>query len=96
MGEPKFSLDDFKRWVKNQDFNEKLDRPTNEIGTLVESKVNYKKLVQKMYTEDGSIREMAKEFMKSGGVIKDIDGQNFIVEVNTGMFYVPQNYVQPQ
>ena len=94
MNEPEFfSLDNFKRWMKDQnefDLNMKKKFP---IGEQVESKISAKKLASVMNLEDGQMNRVVKDFMKNGGKIKEVSGSDFLIEVTMGTFYIAKNYV---
>ena len=93
---PNFTLSHFKKWMGEQkgytDHQKKLH---HIIGTKVEAKVPSCKLVQVSSTEEGDLTELIVSFQESGGVVTDIDGKNFLVEVDIGTFYVPRQYVRP-
>ena len=90
--EPSFSLNfsDFKKWMKNQ----KETMSDEKIGIKVESKVPFKKLMNKINPEEGELEELAKDFKKEGGTILEMDGQTLLVEVGSGSFYIPRSYVR--
>jgi hypothetical protein len=92
----KFCLDNFKRWMKEQNRDHMMDRPETPslVGTYVESKVGVKKLVAKMVTEGNNLEELAIEFRESGGRIAEVDGKNFLIEVGAGAFYLNRFYVR--
>jgi hypothetical protein len=64
------------------------------IGELVESKVSSKKFSEVMTLEDGQMNKVVKDFIKNGGKIKEVSGNDFLVEVTMGTFYIPKNYVR--
>jgi hypothetical protein len=91
----KFSFDDFKRWIKSQDQRQDA-RPVQKtfLGTWVESKINTKKLMSKMCSESGDVEELALDFKRDGGIVIDVEGKEFIIEVDSGTFTIPRNYVK--
>jgi hypothetical protein len=36
---------------------------------------------------------MAKEFVEAGGVLKKVDGDEYLIEVGSGSFYIHKKYV---
>tara|TARA_Y100000034_G_scaffold3535_1_gene4280 strand:- start:7202 stop:7489 length:288 start_codon:yes stop_codon:yes gene_type:complete len=89
-----FSLYDFKKWMDNQK-DEQSPRPRSKfIGTWVESKLRAKKLVIKIDAQEGEPKDLVEDFMESGGRIIDVDGLSFLVEVESGNFYVPRLFVK--
>lgn len=94
---PNFSLDDFKKWMRDQKGPKPLDKPKKHmdvIGTCVESKINTKRLLDNILSENSNIEDMAIDFKHNGGTIKDVDGKNFLIEVNSGQFVIPRHYVR--
>jgi hypothetical protein len=90
-----FSPDVFRKWLEKQDQPEsKMTRKNHLIGTLVESKLNAKRTRERMCVEEGDLYELSKEFSKSGGSIIGIDDKNFIIEVYSGTFSMPRQFVR--
>lgn len=84
-----FNFADFKKWIKNQD-----DSPNKIIiGLTVESKISTKKLLSKIECQDGDIEEVTKDFKKNGGIINEVNGHIFLIEVASGTFLVHRMYV---
>jgi len=94
MTKPNFSLDDFKKWMKEpKHFS--LERKIKSLeGTTIESKISAKKLSEKMIAEEGEAEELAKDFFKNGGTINEVNDTNFLVEVDSGLFYIARKYVK--
>lgn len=92
----KFSFNDFKRWIKDQESQRQESHSTHKtfLGTWVESKINTKKLMDRMSSETGDIEELALEFKRDGGIIVDVDGKDFHIEVDSGTFSIARNYVK--
>ena len=88
-----FNFSEFKRWMEHQTDNDDKTKP-NMIGLQVESKVTFKKLLSRIETQDGEIEEVARDFKKNGGTIKELDGPNFLIEVTSGSFIVHRMYVK--
>lgn len=95
--EPSFSLNDFKKWMASQ-----TDKPTRKsrnhselVGTMVESRVGVKRLVNKMTVDDGEARELAEDFKNHGGVVVDSDkDENLLIEVDSGTFMLPKFFTK--
>lgn len=88
-----FSLDNFKKWMKNQnEFDSKIGKKF-PIGEQVTSKISAKKLVNVMNLENGQMNKVVKDFMKNGGKISEVSGNEFLIEVTMGSFYIQKNYV---
>jgi hypothetical protein len=89
--EPSFSLNDFKKWMENQNTEEK----TNDIvGMSVESKISMKKLLEKIEPESGDLYEVAKDFRRQGGRVAEMDGSSLLIEVNSGSFIISRLFVR--
>lgn len=86
-----FNFSEFKSWMKNQ---QDCNLNQNIIGLQVESKISFKKLITKIEVEDGELKEVAKEFIKSGGTIKEVNGQNFLIEVKKGIFLINRTHTK--
>lgn len=82
--------DDFKTWMKKQSSS------SNQYieGAKVESKLSYKKLLSKIYPEEGETDILAKEFALKGGTIKEENGENFLVKVQSGEFFILKSHVE--
>ena len=95
MSDSKLSLDNFKRWIKSHDeMHFKTEKIKNGlIGVAVESKVDVVKIIEKMSTEETDEEEIAEDFVKNGGVIADVAGRNFVIEVKNGSFIINRCYV---
>lgn len=92
--EPSFSLQDFKKWMDNQNDQPK-SRHAHLIGIHVESKLGTKRLVNKITLAEGDVDELAKEFKRDGGVILEVDEEcNLLIEVDSGTFTIPRYFVR--
>jgi len=91
----KFSLDNFKRWMKDHDEDHTLEKPVAPelIGSMVESKFSAKKILAKMECETDNPEEVARSFAKSGGKIVEVDGKNYLIETDVGSFCIKSCYV---
>lgn len=87
-----FNLSDFKKWMEHQ--QDAKARP-NMVGVQVESKIPYKKLVSRIIeSEEGEVIDVAKDFKRNGGTVTDVDGHNFLIEVDSGSFLIHRMYVK--
>lgn len=88
-----FNLDDFKRWMrkteeKTLDEGEIFERKSKLIGIEVESKIEEDRLLAKIEVEDGYPEELAFEFSENGGTISEVEGKKFLIEVDSGSFFI--------
>ena len=90
--EPSFSLNDFRKWMENQ--NEEKTLSNDKKGIRVETRIPFKRLVSKINPEEGELMELAKDFRKNGGTILEMDGQTLLIEVDSGTFYISRSYVR--
>ena len=88
--EPSFSLNDFKKWMANQ--NE--EKTPDIIGMTVESKISMKKLLDKIEPETGELYEVAKDFRTHGGRVSEMDGSSLLIEVDSGSFIISRLFVR--
>ena len=84
--------DNFKRWIRSQnDFEASLEK--NLLGSIAETKFSAKRIAKKIIIENGKIQKVSKEFVEKGGVIKEIDGEEYLIEVDSGSFYINKKYI---
>lgn len=86
-----FDFSQFKKWI-----NEQHESKNDSIihGIEVESKISFKKLLDKIIeTEDGELLEVAKSFRSSGGTITEVDGHTFRILTKQGSFLIDRTYV---
>ena len=84
--------DNFKKWMKSQsDFEVNMDQSL--IGLNVETKLSPKRLFSKITLENGKALKVIKEFLEFGGSLKSVDGDEYLIEVKSGSFYVNKKYV---
>ena len=84
--------DNFKKWMRSQsDFDASMDQSLE--GSPVETKFSAKRIVDHMIHEEGRVPKMAKEFVEDGGSIKKVDGDEYLIEVKSGSFYIHKKYV---
>ena len=96
---PNFSLDDFKRWMRTNDGDDDVQpevehQSSNLIGVAVEPKIDEDRIQAKMEVEDGYPEDLALDFSENGGVIANVDGKYFLIEVDSGSFLIHRAYVR--
>ena len=47
-----------------------------------------------MQPESGNLNELAMDFVNNNGIISNIDGKVFLIEVDSGEFYIERHYVR--
>ena len=88
----KLNADNFKKWIKNQDeFDTTLENDI--IGASVETKFGRKKISHHVIIENGIPAKVIKEFLENGGTLKQINGDDYLIEVNSGCFFINKKYV---
>lgn len=95
------SVNDFKKWLSSQkDLSEFFSIDTNDqenseelIGVQVVSKVNEKKLLRRIETDDDP-ETLVKEFLEEGGSVVAVDEQMIEIEVSSGSLTLPKFYVK--
>ena len=93
MTEPNlyFTTNDFKKWMKLSEQKEGQQQKQNKlVGIQVESKIGTKRLMVNIDPKEGNLHELAKDFKTNGGIINDVDGKIFLIEVNSGFFSIPR------
>lgn len=98
MTRPSFSFDDFKKWMDEHEEEDRVHQPyqfeNNLLGLKVESKISSKKLASKIIAEEGELEDLVFDFKKNGGEITEVNGKDFLIEVNSGKFYLSRYYVR--
>jgi hypothetical protein len=87
-----FDFGQFRKWI-----NEQNDKKNSDIttGLEVESKISYKKLLNKILeVNEGEKIEIAKQFRRFGGVILETNGPNFLIETPKGSFYIEKIFIK--
>ena len=76
------NVNDFKKWMKDQEDQEAMKAEKIDLaGTEVESKVNSRRLVENMWTEEGHEIELALDFRKNGGIVSTVTCRSeFVLE----------------
>lgn len=80
--------DDFKRWISRQEDSESEPIPNGIVGSFVEAKHCGKKTARCITVESGRAGRIVREFIQSGGIVKEVDGDECLVEVSSGSFYI--------
>lgn len=90
--EPSFSLNDFKRWMASQKHQTpESARKSRLVGAFAESKIGAKRLLNHMTVEEGEAAELARDFRRYGGTVREVDrDSNLLIEVESGSFRVPK------
>ena len=77
--------DDFKKWMKVQEDEEE---PRGQVvGMKVEARFCGKRIAREMTLESGRAGRVVREFIKNGGTVKSVDGEEYLIEVKSGSFY---------
>jgi hypothetical protein len=82
--------DNFKRWMKAHEENENDE--ASLIGLKVEAKYCGKKIARNIVLESGRAGRVVREFVQNGGLIKSADGGDYLIEVDSGSFYLNRKY----
>lgn len=88
-----FSLNDFRKWIASKK-DERAEKKSPLIGRCVESKISAKRVAVRMTNEEGSSRKLAKEFKEFGGTIIGVEGDELLIEVDSGTFRIPKFLVR--
>jgi hypothetical protein len=78
--------DDFRRWIKKKEDQE--DQDAWMVGRKVDPKFCGKKTARNISLESGKAGRVVREFVQAGGVIKSVCGDEVLVEVDSGSFYI--------
>lgn len=89
---PYINPDSFKRWMKSQnDFDTNIEQ--NLIGSFAETKFSGKRIIKNITIEQGKENRVVKDFIENGGTIKEINEEEYLIEVKSGSFYINKKYV---
>lgn len=80
--------DGFRRWMKRHQDEEAAELKSSMIGASVEAKHCGKRTARSITIESGRVGRVVREFIQGGGVVRDIDGDEYLVEVPSGSFYI--------
>jgi translation initiation factor IF-1 len=85
--------DNFKKWMRTHGEEFEVSMENNVVGLNVETKFSGKRMIHKMTIESGDAVKVAKEFVELGGVIENVDGDEYLIKVNSGSFYTNKKNV---
>lgn len=77
--------DDFKKWMKKHEEDDPSEG-LNLVGVRVEARYCGKRMARSISLESGKAGRVVREFIQNGGVVKSIDGDEFVIEVESGSF----------
>lgn len=90
-----FNLDDFKKWMSQQNDATDTHMESKLIGLEVESKLhNARRIAKNIESYDGDLHEIAVCFKEYGGRITDVDDKLFYIETNEGSFVMHRCFVK--
>ena len=84
------NADNFRRWIKSHSDEQE---PADMTGAEVQAKYGAKKMMKCMCVESGKAGRVIREFMDSGGTVKSISGNEYLVEVPSGEFTINKRFV---
>jgi hypothetical protein len=85
--------DDFKRWMRRQDEGDGPEEGPSLVGSSVEARHCGKKTARCITLESGRAGRVVREFLQGGGVVKGVEGEECLVEVSSGSFYIKKRDV---
>lgn len=78
---------EFKKWIDNkEDNNNMIDK-----GSIVTTNLKLKTLVERIdciKTMDHSVIDIAKNFLKNGGMVKEVQGDELLIKGKKGLFLI--------
>ena len=86
-----FNIDNFKKWMNNHPQSEQ--ETGSVVGVEVQARFGAKKTMRNMTVESGKVGRVIREFMSSGGTIKSVDENYYLVEVASGSFTINKKMV---
>jgi len=88
----RFSLENFKKWMSQQ---KPIENKSNRlIGLKVEAKIGAKRIAKHVLSHDGDLGEVCDDFKRNGGLIQEVDGINFLIEVSSGTLKIHRCFVK--
>lgn len=87
------SFNDFKKWMDKQGDG---STPGHYLGMKVESKICFKRLLDKIEPQEGELHDIARDFRRHGGKLLQTDDQAFLVECASGKFTISRLFVRHQ
>jgi hypothetical protein len=88
-----FSMDQFKKWLSEQDQVKETPKesPLNKfVGHMAHAKVSRRKLLEKIEEASNDEFELIEEFRNEGGQIYDVNGAHLCIETDGGTFEIPR------
>ena len=86
-----FNLSEFKKWVDESNDKKSID---NFIGSLVESKISFKKLLDVGETIEVNSKKVLKEFILNGGNVIGKNENTLLIENKKGKFELHKMYIK--
>lgn len=84
------NVDNFKRWIAD---NPESEGQPNMIGMEVQARYGAKKTMRNMSVESGRAGKVIREFMDVGGVVREVSGGEYLVEVPSGGFTIHKKFL---
>lgn len=84
---------EFKKWMDDKE-GESEDV---SAGSFVTTNLKFKTLVERIdciKTGDNSVLDVAKYFIKQGGIVKEVNGETVIVKTKKGIFSIDKDDVK--
>lgn len=79
---------DFKKWMKQHDDDDERSSAKDVVGMAVEARHCGKRTARSIVLETGKAGRVVREFIQNGGTIKSVDGDEYLIEVASGSFYI--------
>ena len=80
---------EFKKWRDDKEEQDSLSE-----GAFVNTKLKLKTLVERidcLKMGENSVLDIAKYFLKNGGIIKEVNGESAIVKTKKGVFAIDKD-----
>ena len=93
----KFSIQDFKNWLSQQEdasrfFNLGIEQQSKDdeyVGRHARPRVSEGKLLEKIQCDDDP-QSVVQDFIENGGEVISVEGKNFQIESTSGSFLLPR------
>jgi hypothetical protein len=93
MNFSRLNPENFKKWIKNQsDFEGKIEQK-EIVGQRVETRLRPSRMAKHAVVEEGKPNKVIKEFAENGGVVKEVNEDEYTIEVNCGSLVIDRRYV---
>lgn len=84
--------DDFRRWMKDhQDDDDQ--KGCTVVGMSVEARHCGRRTARIITLESGRAGRVVREFIQGGGVVRAVEGEEYLIEVPSGSFYINRKNV---